>query len=259
MFSIATHNKIFHADEVTAIALLKIFTKDEITIHRIDHLSENFLPYDMVIDIGRKFDGIKYFDHHQNRGGKSSAGLIWDYLELNSRYPRIGKLIHQVDMNDTGVQKAEDFEYASLIKAFNAKELLSQEQERQFERAVEFSMTIIEAMVRNQQELEDAQEIVKNSYYFHGNPKILELESFTPHWSSYINGVMQPHIKAVVWKDFEEKTWKVKLSPKHPGSFELCTKPLIQDPSMIFVHASGHFAVARDEAQMASFLSKCIR
>jgi len=27
---IATHNKIFHADEVIAIGLLKIFTEDEI-------------------------------------------------------------------------------------------------------------------------------------------------------------------------------------------------------------------------------------
>jgi len=34
---IATHNKIFHADEVTAIALLKIFTEDEILVHRVDH------------------------------------------------------------------------------------------------------------------------------------------------------------------------------------------------------------------------------
>ena len=34
---IATYNKIFHADEVTAIALLQIFTDYEIEIERIDH------------------------------------------------------------------------------------------------------------------------------------------------------------------------------------------------------------------------------
>lgn len=32
---IATHNKIFHADEVTAIALLEIFTNYEIEVERI--------------------------------------------------------------------------------------------------------------------------------------------------------------------------------------------------------------------------------
>lgn len=258
MLTIATHNKMFHADEVTAVALLKIFLEEAIEVKRVDHQTEDFSAYDLVLDIGKQYDGIKYFDHHQNKGGKSSAGLIWDYLGLSSRYPRISKLIHLVDMNDTGVQKAGDFEYASLIKAFNTKTLLSNEQEIQFERAVEFAMTMINAMVINQEEVEKAKDIIKNSYYFQGNPKILELETFTPHWSSYINGRTQPNIKAVVWEDVEEHTWKVKLPPKVPGSFELSTKPLLQDPSMVFVHTSGHFAVARDEAQMASFLSKCI-
>ena len=64
--NIATHNKIFHADEVTAVALLRLFTEDEIIVHRIDHDTEDFTPYDMVIDISKQFDGDKYFDHHQN-------------------------------------------------------------------------------------------------------------------------------------------------------------------------------------------------
>ncbi|MCD8478340.1 MAG: MYG1 family protein [Sulfurospirillum sp.] len=106
MLNIATHNKIFHADEVTAIALLKLFTDEEIVVHRIDHQSEDFSAYDMVIDISKKFDGEKYFDHHQNKGGKSSAGLIWDYLGLGLEYPRISKLIHHVDLNDTGIKKS---------------------------------------------------------------------------------------------------------------------------------------------------------
>ena len=32
---IATHNKTFHANEITAIALLQIFTEDEYIIHRL--------------------------------------------------------------------------------------------------------------------------------------------------------------------------------------------------------------------------------
>ena len=58
---IATHNKIMHADEVTAVALLKIFTDDEIEVCRLDHNTTDFLQYEMVIDIGKKFDGVKYF------------------------------------------------------------------------------------------------------------------------------------------------------------------------------------------------------
>jgi [protein-PII] uridylyltransferase len=58
---IATHNKIMHADEVTAIALLKIFTNYEIEVSRVDHNITDFSKYDMVVDIGKKFDGVKYF------------------------------------------------------------------------------------------------------------------------------------------------------------------------------------------------------
>lgn len=259
MLKIATHNKIFHADEVTAIALLKVFTDYDLEIYRLDHQIEDFSNYDMVIDMSKKFDGIKYFDHHQNKGGKSSAGLIWDYLGQGANFPRITKLIHLVDMQDTGIQKAGEFEYPSLIKAFNAIEISSELQEEQFHKAVAFAVTIIAAMKHNQKELEHAKEIVNHAYYFQGHPRILELEAFTPHWSSYINGIAQPNILAVVWHDKEEDNWKVKLTPKVPGRFELNAKPLKQDASMLFVHASGHFAIAKDESQMVQYLSKQIR
>ena len=117
---IATHNGIFHADEVTAIALLKLFTDDTISIQHLKHDTEDFSDYNMVIDIGRKFDGKKYFDHHQYKGGKSSAGLILEYLNQENSYPNITKLIKMVDANDIGARKAKPFEYPSLIKHFNS-------------------------------------------------------------------------------------------------------------------------------------------
>ncbi len=39
---IATHNKMFHADEVTAIALLQVFKDYEIEVERICHDSKDF-------------------------------------------------------------------------------------------------------------------------------------------------------------------------------------------------------------------------
>jgi len=117
---IATHNGIFHADEVTAVALLKLFTDDEISVTRLKHDTKYFSSFDMVIHISRKFDGKKCFDHHQYKGGKSSAGLIWKYLGREDEYPTISKLIKMVDDNDVGIAKAKPFEYSSLIKHFNS-------------------------------------------------------------------------------------------------------------------------------------------
>ncbi|MEA3512991.1 MAG: MYG1 family protein [Campylobacterota bacterium] len=256
---IATHNKIFHADEVTAIALLKIFTEDEIVVHRVDHDIDDFTKYDMVIDIGKKFDGVKHFDHHQYKGGKSSAGLIWEYLGFEDEYPKISKLIKLVDDNDVGIAKAKPFEYSSLLKCYNTSKITSKEQDEAFTRAVKFAMTVLNSMADLEEELQAVQNIVAESFVFNNNPKILELNRFTPHWTTYINGELAPQIKAVVWEDEEEKNYKVKIPPKYLGSFELNGKALVQDSSMEFVHSSGHFAIAKDEDTMKQFLKNQIK
>ncbi len=251
---IATHNKSMHADEVTAIALLKVFTDENIIVNRVDHNTTNFSNYDMVIDIGRKFDGKKYFDHHQYKGGKSSAGLIWDYIGLNNEYPKISKFIDSIDKHDVGIQKAKEYEFSSLIKCFNSRGLNDKQQDIQFEKAVDFVVTVISSMKEMKEDLKEAEAIVKNSFYFDSNPNIIELETFTPHWTTYINGKTMPNIKAVVWEDEEDSTWKVKIPSKRLGSFELVANSFKQNKNMDFVHSSGHFAIAKSEEEMKKFL-----
>ena len=252
--NIATHNKIFHADEVTAVALLRLFTDDEIIVHRVDHDTEDFTPYDMVIDISKKFDGVKYFDHHQNKGGKSSAGLIWEYLGVEEDYPKISKLISLVDDNDVGIQKAKPFEYSNLLKCFNHSKISSDEQNMQFEKAVDFAMTVLNSMKEFADSLHASKDIINDSFIFNDNPKILELATFTPHWAMYINVKLTPHIEAVVWEDKEDNNWKVRIPAKRAGSFDLHGKALTQDACMKFVHSSGHFGIAKDEATMKQYL-----
>ena len=255
---IATHNKLFHADEVTAIALLQIFTNYEIEVERINHDTKDFSKYDFVIDIGKTFDGKKHFDHHQYKGGKSSAGLIWDYIGLNKKYPKISKFIDLIDRNDVGIEKAKEFEFSSLIKCYNTRNLSSKEQDLQFHKAVDFAKTVILSMKQMEEEIIEAKKIVNESFTFNRNPKILELSKFTPYWSTYINGKTMPNIKAVVWEDEEENNWKVKVPSIRLGSFELNGKALKNDTTMEFVHSSGHFAIAKDEITMSKFLLKNI-
>lgn len=253
---VATHNKMMHADEITAVALLKLFSDDEYIIQRVNHDTQDFSRYDFVIDVGRKFDGIKYFDHHQYKGGKSSAGLIWDYLNIAQDYPKISKLIDLVDKNDVGMEKAKCFEYSSLLKCFNHSNINSNEQDMQFAKAVDFAMTILSSMKHSQEQANEAKNIVANSYNFNGNPKIIELESFNPHWAAYINGESTPWIKAVAWEDEDENNWKVKIVSKRAGSFELVCKSFQNDSSMEFVHSNGHFAIAKDRETLSKFLAK---
>ena len=255
---VATHNKLFHADEVTAIALLEIFMDFEIIVKRINHDTQDFLEYDFVIDIGKKFDGIKYFDHHQFKGGKSSAGLIWDYIGQSKKYPKISKLIELVDKNDVGIEKSKEFEYSSLIKCYNSKDLISQNQDIQFMKAIDFAKTVLLSMKEMDEEIIKAKQIIANSFNFYNNPEILELSEFTPYWTTYINGTIMPHIKAVVWEDKLDNTWKVRIPPLKLGSFDLNGKKLKADTTMDFIHNSGHFAIARNETIMKKYLDKSI-
>ncbi len=256
---IATHNKIFHADEVTAVALLELFRQDEIVVERVDHETSDFSKYDMVIDIGRRFDGVKYFDHHQYKGGKSSAGLIWEYLGVEESHPKINKLIKLADDNDTGVAKAKPFEYSSLIRCFNSVDIYGKEQDIAFREAVTFAKRVLSSFKHMEEEIQKAREIVANAYLFDGNRSIMELDTFTPHWSSYINGEETPHIKAVVWEDEQEGVYKVKMTAKKVGSFDLVAKPLPQDERMVFVHSAGFFAIAKDRETMIDYLKRSIK
>lgn len=255
---VATHNKIFHADEVTAVALLEIFTEDEIVVKRVAHGTQELNEFDMLIDIGQIFDSVKCFDHHQYKGGKSSAGLIWEYIGLEKEYPKISKLIKIVDDNDTGITKAKPFEYASLIKCFNSHNICGEEQDKSFTKAVEFAKTVLGSLKRVEDDVKNAKNIVANSFLFDGNPKILELNEFTPHWSSYVNGDLTPLVKAVVWADEVDNNYKVKIIPKRVGSFELNAKPLKTDKNMEFVHSAGFFAVAKDRDSMIQYLRRSI-
>lgn len=82
-YQFGTHDGTFHADEVTALALLVLFKKlDPKKIIRTRDL-EVLKECEYVCDVGGIYDPeIKRFDHHQvsYQGPLSSAGMILKYL-----------------------------------------------------------------------------------------------------------------------------------------------------------------------------------
>ncbi|MEK7340034.1 MAG: MYG1 family protein, partial [Verrucomicrobiota bacterium] len=81
--SIGIHDGAFHADEVTACALLVLFgLADETKIVRTRNLQKLALC-EYVCDVGGIYDpSSKRFDHHQidYKGELSSAGMVLLYL-----------------------------------------------------------------------------------------------------------------------------------------------------------------------------------
>lgn len=80
---IITHNGVFHADEVFAVAILERFIGGNTEIIRtrdksIIEVAKNNVN-DFVIDVGEAYNAdSNNFDHHQNSDLPSSAGLIFD-------------------------------------------------------------------------------------------------------------------------------------------------------------------------------------
>jgi uncharacterized UPF0160 family protein len=109
--SFGTHDGTFHADEVTACALLIVFNLvDRTAIYRTrrPEILENC---EFVCDVGGVYNPqTKHFDHHQSTytGDMSSAGMVLRYLKDialldNEEYDFINRsLIIGVDAHDNG-------------------------------------------------------------------------------------------------------------------------------------------------------------
>jgi len=114
--SIGIHDGSFHADEVSACALLIHFglgDKDKI-IRTRDY--KKLEECDYVCDVGGVYDpAIKRFDHHQAdyKGDLSSAGMVLNYLKDHHELPSVlydhlnNSWIHGVDAHDNGRYTAE--------------------------------------------------------------------------------------------------------------------------------------------------------
>lgn len=149
--TLCVHNGIFHADEVTATALLlfcNLIDKEKITRSReIEVIHRSFY----VCDVGGVYDpDNERFDHHQAdyKGDLSSAGMILAYLRDKGFFDDAfyhflnNGLILGVDAHDNGrsPQIVGLCTFSHIIAAFNPVdyEISEEEQDKAFFKAVTF-------------------------------------------------------------------------------------------------------------------------
>src|SRR3990167_4897328 len=114
--SFGTHDGTFHADEVTACALLLCYGLIDKNKVQRTRKKEILDQCEYVCDVGGEYDpSRKKFDHHQisYKGSFSSAGMIWLYLKDTkvidySFYAFLqNSLIQGVDAHDNGKASLE--------------------------------------------------------------------------------------------------------------------------------------------------------
>lgn len=171
--SCGTHDGSFHADEVTACALLLLFNlidEDKIVRTRVP---EDLKRCEYVCDVGGIYDPTQnLFDHHQveYQGPLSSAGMILLHLET------VGKITHKekmfldrtviigVDAHDNGreLHDAGVATYSHIISNYNT--VIHDEDPRQqdtaFFEALAFAKTYFQKMWKRYQYMQSCRQIV---------------------------------------------------------------------------------------------------
>lgn len=151
--SFGTHDGTFHADEVTATALLLM--TDQIDKDKIFRTRDPLIhaKCEIVGDVGGFYEPAKkLFDHHQSdySGPLSSAGMILAYLQsINALSTLEYTMFHQtiiagVDAHDNGVDVSSPgvASYSNVIGNFMpiAHEAGAEEIQKAFFEALDFSL-----------------------------------------------------------------------------------------------------------------------
>jgi uncharacterized UPF0160 family protein len=193
---LVTHNGQFHADEITAVALLHLFDKINLAETNIMRTREPGIieQADIVLDVGGVHNEVSCrFDHHQIPDGTvSSAGLVWAWIKKSNsqEYPEIDALIKAVDAHDCGIQMMPDFSYTHIIASYNDPNPLADEQQFiAFNKALAVALSLLSALIEKQkQRLPTLNMIKKAVVEVVGAQRVLILPEYCKGWSEFING-----------------------------------------------------------------------
>ncbi len=240
MKTIATHSGGFHADEIFAVATLKIALGEEVEVLR----TRNPLIYekaDFVVDVGGVYDPkIGRFDHHQEGGAGThqgglpyaSFGLLW--REYGTQIcgssvvaERIEKrLVLSIDAPDNGVQIYTNIHkdvYPYIIgDLFNSYypdfDVTSENIDRAFLTCVDIAKDLLLREIAKAKNYVTQEHIVEDIYQKSEEKGIIVLEKKYV-WDEVLSRHPEPLF--AVYPDIDGSKWSVKGVRNSPNPFDL--------------------------------------
>lgn len=233
---LVTHNGPFHADDVMATALVRLFVHGDIDIIRTRD-AEKIAAADIVIDVGGVYDAAtNRFDHHQFRTTEdrvrsrfmpavplSSAGMVLEWLvdreDIEEDVARIlyRDLVADIDLHDNGEAAAvpEGFPMgASLsmaISRFNPSWDGGKDFDADFVKAVEFATVVLDNALRSAEAEVKAVNIVKAAAAESPDEDVLQMPLAVPNARNIVVDLELPHSLIVHPSDFGG--WMVMTVP----------------------------------------------
>lgn len=246
--TIVVHDGSFHADDVTAVALLSLYFKQQnrrvkIIRTRVQSVIEKA---DIVCDVGGIYDPEKNrFDHHQAGGAGerengvpyASVGLVWKKFgkELCAPYDSLVEKIDReciqfIDANDNGYdfgQKAEGISSLSFSSSFMIYNGTWKEKEDscdtddyyRFLYAARFAEQFFDRYILVSKQSMEASEIVKQAYEQSQDKEILVFDKNLTRTVFIAHLVNYPEPLFHIYPD-RSGTWSVEVVPASFGSFE---------------------------------------
>ncbi len=259
MQKIITHDGAFHADEVTAVALLLKYHDEKLLVIRTRDLSEAE-PNSIIVDQGGKVEGsIEHggtFDHHQggigafNDVGSSSmasAGLILTHLPLppDLKESLYKSFIYSVDRQDNNGIVAGVYSFSSFIGSMNADDIYSQSQTVRFMQAVDIVRDLLERTeARHNMYVSNVAYVQEKCATMKDD--ILVLDRYIPDLLKVLNilalEVGIPKFSRAIFPDRAGfKILALPLEYRTGGEIKRIIAP-IGDDDFIFVHKAGFIA-----------------
>ena len=278
---VATHPGNFHADDVFAVATLRLAAAlDGATVEVVRTRDEALhAAADLRVDVGQRDDAASGdFDHHQKGGAGerpngiryASFGLVWRHAGARVAGSEEAaasideRLVQGVDANDTGqtimeslVEGVRPMTVSGVIAALNPawdEELTPEEEDARFEEAVALATLVLERQVAGSAAYQRSRRLVADAIARAEDPRLIELDRNMP-WREAVVGEA-PDALFVIYP--KSDGWGLQAVPVAAGSFdnrldlpsewaglsgaELAAATGVDDAT--FAHAAGFYAAA---------------
>lgn len=238
-----THNGEFHLDETLATVILRAAFGNFRLIRTRDKNIIEDPKVDIVYDVGKMYDGVKWFDHHQinkklrqNGIPYSACGLIWKHFghkalvekgvpieNINDIWTHMDEhLVYGADAIDNGEWKRSEIplhNIAGIVSDFNLTWDSIEDEDEAFEKAVDVVTKVFDNIINDQLAVIRARHYVQQAFVSRDRKEVLILEKGC-NWK-----------KALLEVDVNEEVLFVVFPDKHEG-YRIQNVPVREGPGI---------------------------